>query len=96
MVPTKYSTRPAVLASEEHDEWLLDDAIDDTFPASDPVSHGQPGSIVNLRYSALEGRALPKPRGSRVIPGWLVLGSLVACALLLVRHRRRRQHSGRS
>ena len=96
MLSSTYSRGPSALSSEQHEEWLLDDAIDDTFPASDPVSHGQPGSIVNLRYSALEGRALPKPRGSRVIPGWLVLGSLVACALLLVRHRRRRQHSGRS
>lgn len=96
MVSSTYPGRPAALSSGQHEEWLLDDAIDDTFPASDPVSHGQPGSIVNLRYSALEGPALGKPRGPRAMPGWLLLGSLVACALLLVRHRRRPQHGDRS
>ena len=88
MMSSTYPGRPAPLSSEQHEEWLLDDAIDDTFPASDPVSHGQPGSIVNVRYAALEGRALRKNRRLRAIPGWLLLGSLVACALLLVRHRR--------
>lgn len=41
---------------EGHEEWLLDDAIADTFPASDPVSHSQPGSIVNTRYASHESR----------------------------------------
>ena len=77
---------------ERHEEWLLDEAIDDTFPASDPVSCGQPGSIVNLRYAALEGRtrgqhsAAPKTTG-----WWLLLGSLAACALLLILHRGKRR-----
>ena len=76
-------------ASEQREEWLLDDAIDETFPASDPVSHGQPGSLVNVRYAAMEGRAVRKARRARVIPAWFLLSSLVACALLLVRHRTR-------
>jgi hypothetical protein len=33
-----------------HDEWLIDEAIRDSFPASDPASTSQPGSIVNERY----------------------------------------------
>ena len=90
MVPTKYSTRPAVLASEEHDEWLLDDAIDDTFPASDPVSLGQPGSTVNLRYAALERRdRRPQVSSRRSMTTWWVLaGVAVTFAFLFVRHRR--------
>src|SRR4051812_48405753 len=83
MMSSTHSGHPTAVSSEQHDEWLLDDAIDDTFPASDPVSHAQPGSTVNLRYSALESRALWKPRRSRAISGWLLLGSLVACTLLL-------------
>ena len=86
------STRPVVLSGEQHEEWLLDDAIDDTFPASDPVSHGQPGSIVNLRYKA---REVPTPRPLRSMRSapWLLMVSCVvaACAWMLVRQRER-QH----
>ena len=88
MSPT-YSMRPETLSSEQHEEWLLDEAIDDTFPASDPVALGQPGSIVNVRYSALERGASRKRRAPPAIAGWLLLGSLVACVLLLVGHSRR-------
>jgi hypothetical protein len=34
-----------------HDEWLVDEAILGSFPASDPASSAQPGSIVNERYA---------------------------------------------
>ena len=40
-----------------HDEWLLDESIRGSFPASDPVSSSQPGSLVNVRYVARERRA---------------------------------------
>jgi hypothetical protein len=29
-------------ASPRHDEWLLDEALDETFPASDPISPATP------------------------------------------------------
>ena len=72
------------------EERLLDDAIDDTFPASDPVSHNQPGSILNTRYAAREDRA--RTRGARLGDRslwWLATGAMLA-ALLLARRRRRR------
>lgn len=89
-MPIAYPSRPAVLAGEQHEEWLLDDAIDDTFPASDPIALGQPGSIVNERYAALERR---QPRrmsnASNRLLTWSLLGAALACALVAVRRRRR-------
>ena len=35
-----------------HDEWLVDEANRDSFPASDPASSSQPGSIVGERYAS--------------------------------------------
>lgn len=91
MVFVQASGRRAALSGEQHEEWLLDDAIDDTFPASDPVSLGQPGSSVNLRYAALEGRRHRRPREASAI-AWLLMSSVVVCVVLLVRqHRRHRR-----
>jgi hypothetical protein len=75
-------------ASGSREEWLLDDAIDDTFPASDPVSPGQPGSIVNLRYAALERRAARARKAAALAPLVLLVGVGVACAVVLARRRR--------
>lgn len=73
-------------SSEPREEWLLDDAIDDTFPASDPVSHGQPGSLVNLRYAALQGNRRSIAR-DRAMP-WLLVGAAFACTAAFVLWRR--------
>jgi hypothetical protein len=35
-----------------HDEWLLDEAIEETFPASDAPAATQPGSTVADHYSS--------------------------------------------
>ena len=46
--------RPALRESAAgvgHEEWLMDQAILGSFPASDPASSTQPGSIVNERYT---------------------------------------------
>jgi hypothetical protein len=74
-----------------HEEWLLDDAIDDTFPASDPVALGQPGSSVNLRYAARQrlARRARARRTSGIVAALVVVGAL-ACGLLLADRRRRR------
>ena len=34
-----------------HEEWLIDEAIRGSFPASDPASTSQPGSIAHVRYA---------------------------------------------
>jgi hypothetical protein len=91
MTSSEHPQRPAVLAGEQHEEWLLDDAIDDTFPASDPVSHGQPGSIVNVRYAGREGAWRHRARAAP--SGWFLPGVVAAFALLVILGRRRRDRS---
>lgn len=41
-VPQPASPHPPIAPAEGHDEWLLDEALAETFPASDSiaVSHG--------------------------------------------------------
>ena len=34
-----------------HEEWLIDEAIRGSFPASDAASTSQPGSIAHARYA---------------------------------------------
>lgn len=40
----------------EHEEWLMDEAVDDTFPASDPPAQMQPGSTLAVNKMSEEGR----------------------------------------
>ena len=73
---------------ESREEALLDDAIDATFPASDPVAHGQPGSIVNLRYAALERGLTPVRRSGGIAGSLLLIGAACAAVFLLARRRK--------
>jgi hypothetical protein len=63
------------------DEYLLDEAVEETFPASDPPAETQPGSIVAQRYAATEsppsGHSLGSPLASRSL-GWLPFAALAA------------------
>ena len=43
----------------EHEEWLMDEAVDDTFPASDPPAQMQPGSTLAVNKMNDEGRKTP-------------------------------------
>lgn len=37
-------------ADADHDEWLIDESIEETFPASDPTLPIRPGSTLALRH----------------------------------------------
>jgi hypothetical protein len=40
----------------EHEEWLLDEAVEETFPASDPPAIVSPSSTLAVNKIADEGR----------------------------------------
>jgi hypothetical protein len=46
-------------APEEHEERLIDEAVDESFPASDPPAIASPGSSVAVKKVAEEGRPVP-------------------------------------
>ena len=43
----------------EHEEWLMDEAVDDTFPASDPPAQMHPGSTLAVNKMKDAGRETP-------------------------------------
>ena len=48
---------PSVPGSAGHDEWLLDESIEETFPASDPTLPIRPGSNLSRRSLAPRSRS---------------------------------------
>jgi hypothetical protein len=51
------SEGPSASGSAGHDEWLLDESIEETFPASDPTLPVQPGSTLSRRNRAIRSGA---------------------------------------
>ena len=43
----------------EHAEWLMDEGVDDSFPASDPPAQTQPGNTLAVNNMNQEGRETP-------------------------------------
>ncbi len=44
---------------DEHEERLIDEAVDESFPASDPPAIAQPSSTLAVKKVAESGRATP-------------------------------------
>lgn len=60
--PKLESTRtrvPGVASGTEHDDKVIDEALDESFPASDPAAIVSPGSTLAVKKMAEEGRAVP-------------------------------------
>jgi hypothetical protein len=74
----------------EHDEWLLDEAIEETFPASDPPTPVRPGSSISMRYAYAEAgrRARRRVRARRASAGAIVLASSLLFFLFLAARRK--------
>jgi len=62
-----------------HDEWLIDESVEETFPASDPTTPTQPGSLASERYS--QSPVPHDTRVARVNAGVLLSAALSAAAI---------------
>ena len=74
-----------------HDEWLIDEALAETFPASDAPSPVRPGSTVATDYArARPGSARTRswPFGAPASP-WPALVFAIALLVVLLRRRGR-------
>jgi hypothetical protein len=47
--------------SDDHDEQMMDEAEDESFPASDPPASINPGSTLAVKTVAETGRGTPEP-----------------------------------
>jgi hypothetical protein len=72
------STNPDHDNRTRHEEWLMDEAIRGSFPASDPASSSAPGSIVNRRYTEA---AQARPRTTPAVVAAALVAITVALAL---------------
>jgi hypothetical protein len=77
----------AELGTLEHDEWALDEALEETFPASDPPTPPRPGSTMAQRYAVratANGFRLRRLRAMQ----WVVIAASVVFAVLWFRRQR--------
>jgi hypothetical protein len=70
MAKRKETARPngggrAKPGQPNHDEWLLDESVEESFPASDPVAPARPGSTLARRYQTAGKIAGAKKTGKR-------------------------------
>jgi hypothetical protein len=48
-------------AAEDHEEDVIDEAVDESFPASDPPAIASPGGTLAVKKVAEQGRDVPEP-----------------------------------
>lgn len=60
-IPATRTPPPKLAESgdEEHEEGLIDEAVDESFPASDPPAIVQPHGSLAVKKVAEEGRSVP-------------------------------------
>ena len=51
---------PSEPGEEGHDDWLLDESIEETFPASDPTLPVRPGSTLSRRNPSAYAKRRPR------------------------------------
>jgi hypothetical protein len=56
--------KPADPGDPGHDEWLLDESIEETFPASDPILPTRPGSTLGMRHPSTPEKTSDDLKGS--------------------------------
>ena len=63
-----HSTETAPLQGENaipHEERMIDEAVDESFPASDPPAIVSPSSTAAVKTLAEEGREVPEPEDKK-------------------------------
>ena len=85
------SAAGAAGARSQHNEWLMDEGIRDSFPASDPTSSSQPGSLVGERYARRERATTRRIESDSAAFWWLIAGCASFCAGFIAGQRRRRR-----
>ena len=60
-IPATRTPPPQKVTGEDHDEAVMDEAVDESFPASDPPAIVSPGSTLAVKKVADEGREVPEP-----------------------------------
>lgn len=59
-IPATRTVPPhAADSDEQHDERVIDEAVDESFPASDPPAIASPGSTLAVKNVHEEGREVP-------------------------------------
>ncbi len=74
----------ATTKTPEHDERLLDQAIAESFPASDPISPAYEASLEPVLLEEGRARDLWKRRLRKATPSLIALGSAAVVALIAV------------
>jgi hypothetical protein len=75
---------PCPPGTRAYDAWVLDEAIEESFPASDPLIPAQPGSNIARRYAVAPRRA-----AAAAPLAWMVAIAAVTAACFLAARARR-------
>lgn len=82
--PTSDSQLSTAARSPEHEEHLLDQAIAESFPASDPISPAYEASLEPVLFGHTRSRDMWKRRLRNATPSLIALGSAAVIALVAV------------
>ncbi|MEP6607774.1 MAG: hypothetical protein ABJA83_03755 [Burkholderiaceae bacterium] len=91
--PTESPLRIPPVNTPEHDERLLDQAIAESFPASDPISPAYDGGREPVLFEQSRSREVWKRRLRKAAPSLIALGSAALVALVAVYVLRERRSS---
>jgi hypothetical protein len=72
-----------------HDDWIIDESVQETFPASDATAPVRPGSLAAQHFSrAALRKHIDKPEATTSLYFNLAAVAVLAVLLLVVRRRR--------
>lgn len=91
--PTESPLKIPPVDAPEHHERLLDQAIAESFPASDPISPAYEASLEPVLFEQNKSRDLWKRRLRKATPSLIALGSAAVVTLIAVYVLRERRSS---